>query len=225
MLVQATRAVSNVTLRAAFYVGLFMFVVAAQVGVTTALRAQGASAGLALLISGALVLAVVLGAHAFAGRAQAWRAERRVRAARARGLPEAACCLVWRGGESEDAPRDWRLLEPLRVRYPKLARRLGVEGMAEIAFEIGSDGRARHLHCLQAWPNDDFYRAASAALAQARFEPKRGVKPRMGAAHRLTFVFRIAGAAALADGGSKAAPARPAFQAARLAVERLRRAA
>ena len=225
MLVQATRAVSNVSLRAAFYVGLFMFVVGAQIGVTSALRFMGVGAGLALLASGAVVLALVLGAHHGVNAARGWRKAVRLRKASDAGLPEGPCCLVWRPQPDWETPLQWKLAEPIRAPYPRLARRQGVEGMAVIAFEIGSDGKARHLHCVDVWPHQCFYDAAATALMEAQFEPKRGVKPRMGEPYRLPFVFRIAGAAKLREEGAHARPHRPALKAAQQAVDRIRRAA
>lgn len=225
MLVQATRAVSNWGLRAAFYVSLFTFVVVAHIACTTALRTLGAGAGLALLISGAAVLAVVLGANGAVALFRKLRAQRNEREAAAVGLPDGPFCLAWAPDPAWETPMPWRLAKPIRVPYPRLARRMGAEGIAVIAFEIGSDGRARHLHCVDAWPHDAFYDAAATALRDAHFIPKRGVRPRMGEPYRLPFLFRIAGSADIAHAGPRARPHRPMVSAAALALERFRRAA
>jgi hypothetical protein len=69
-----------------------------------------------------------------------------------------------------------------------------------------------------------FFDAAREALLRARFEPKPDLHVRFGASYRMPFVFRIAGASTLPDHGVRARPLRPALNAARRAVEKLRRA-
>jgi TonB family protein len=118
----------------------------------------------------------------------------------------------------------WQLAGPLRARYPKLARRLGVEGVAVVEFEVGAGGVVKNAHCIYAWPSDVFFEAAREALLRARFEPKPDVHVRFGASYRMPFVFRISGASRLSDRGVRARPLRPALAAARSAVEKLRRA-
>jgi TonB family protein len=143
------------------------------------------------------------------------------------GLPGGPCCVVWRaaeGGHRDDA-MPWRLAAPLRARYPRLARRLGVEGVAVAEFEVGSDGRAKNLHCVYAWPSDVFYEAAQEALAHARFEPKPDLRVRYGASYRMPFVFRIAGAARLSEKGVHAHKLWPVAQDAKRWAGKLRRSA
>jgi TonB family protein len=89
----------------------------------------------------------------------------------------------------------WTLSAPLRARYPALARRLGVEGVAVVDFEINAQGGAKTIQCVEAWPSDVFYAAAREALERARFEPREDQHVRFGASYRMPFVFRIAGAA------------------------------
>ena len=60
MLVNVTRTASTLTLRALFYVGLFAFVVAAHLGLSSILSEQGWSEAAAMTGSGAAVLALVL---------------------------------------------------------------------------------------------------------------------------------------------------------------------
>jgi TonB family protein len=140
------------------------------------------------------------------------------------GLPGGPCCVVWKTSEANehDDAMPWRLIGRMRARYPKLARRLGVEGDAVVEFEIGAGGVVKNAHCIYAWPSDVFFGAAREALLRARFEPKPDVHVRFGASYRMPFVFRIAGAARLAYGGRRAGPPRPIFAVAQKAFQRLR---
>ncbi|MEJ0023249.1 MAG: energy transducer TonB [Alphaproteobacteria bacterium] len=102
-------------------------------------------------------------------KAQAEKLERERLAA---GMPEAPCCVVWRGkaGES-DFP--WELEGDVRAAYPPLAQKLGVEGFAVVDFEVGADGAAKNLHCADYWPSRLFYDSAAEALRAARFRLRR----------------------------------------------------
>lgn len=224
MLIRATRTVSALTLRALAYGALFLLVVLVHVALTSALRQLGWSGGASLFASGAVILGLVLSSVNLAD----WLRERRAAAREIermrQGLPGGPCCVVWQGADVEgDMP--WELVGPLRARYPKLARRLGVEGVAVAEFEITAQGAAKNIHCVYAWPSDVFFEAAREALSSARFEPKPDTHVRFGASYRIPFVFRIAGATNLQERGRRARPVRPAVDAARQAVERLRRRA
>jgi TonB family protein len=105
-----------------------------------------------------------------------------------------------------------------------LARSLGVEGVAIAEFEVGADGRAKNINCVDAWPSDVFYEAAREALLHAKFQPK-DVHVRFGASYKMPFVFRIAGASKARDTGRRAQPLHPAVVAAQQAVENLRQQA
>jgi len=225
MLVRATRTLSAWTLGAAFYAMLFAVVVIVHVALTTALRAQGWHGGMALFVSGAVVLGVVIAGVYLASALRELRARMRERKRVKQKLPDGPCCVIWRASEAEagqahDMP--WDVVGPLRARYPRLARRLGVEGVAIADFEIGAGGRVKNVHCIDAWPSDVFYDAAREALLHARFEPKPDVHPRFGASYRMPFVFRISGATKLKESGRRARRLRPGLQAAAEAVEKLR---
>jgi len=224
MFVWATRTASVLTARALFYVGLFLFVVVLQVAITSALRSAGWSPPMALLASGAVVLAVVLGANHGAEVLRRQRAQAREALARALKLPDGPCCVVWASGEGESA-MPWSLTAPLRVPYPALPKRMGVEGVAIVDFEIGVDGAPKHIACVDAWPADIFFEAAATSLRQARFVVKPGATARFGTSFRMPFVFRIAGAAKLKDRGKRALPHRPVMIAAVKAAEKLARRA
>ena len=224
MLIQTTRTVSRLTLRALFYLALFAVVVFAHLALNGALRAQGVGGGLALFISGATVLGIVLIAIAAADRVSAllaaWRERRRI----AQGLPDGPCCVVWESAEPNAGDEDampWEVVGPLRARYPGLARRLGIEGVAIAEFEVAANGRAKNIHFAYAWPAEVFYEAAREAVARARFMPK-DVHPRFGVSYKMPFVFRISGASKRADHGRRAATLNPALAAAQDAVGRLR---
>jgi TonB family protein len=227
MLVRVTRTASALTLRALFYVGLFAFVVVAHLGLTSVLREQGWSTGAAITGSGAAVLALVLVVvniadwvrERIAGRREMQRVKHR--------LPAGPCCVVWRENASSPAEEGmpWETVGPLRARYPRLARRLGVEGLAIVEFEVAGDGRAKNIHCVDAWPSDVFYEAAREALMHARFQPRRDEHMRFGASYRMPFVFRIAGATRLKERTRRARRLRPVLQAAQRAVEKIRGAA
>ena len=226
MLVQTTRTLSTLALRASFYAALFAVVVLVHLSITGALRAQGWRPGLALFASGATVLAVVLTATQGPDWIRARRARQRERQRVRLRLPSGPCCVVWRNTEqaqeSEEA-MPWEIVGPLRARYPKLARRLGVEGVAVAEFEVNANGSAKNINCVYAWPSDVFYEAAREALKHARFRPRGDRHMRFGASYRMPFVFRIAGAATLSESGRHARPLRPRLQAAAQAVEKLRR--
>ncbi len=229
MLVRATRNASALAMRVLMLAALFVAVVLLHLAVTGALREFGLQGGAALFVSGAAVLALVLLLLTFSD----WARERyasyvEVQRMRA-GLPSGPCCIVWRAAEAEpdddDDGMDWEPIGPLRARYPKLARRLGVEGMAIAEFEVNAEGRAKNINCVDAWPSDTFYEAAREALAHARFELKPDLHPRFGQSYRMPFVFRIAGAARLKETGRRARKLRPRLQAAAQAVEKLNRSA
>lgn len=232
MLIRATRTVSALSARALFYAGLFALVAIIHVAVTTALRAAGWNAGLSLFASGAAVLTVVLvlvNLGDFIGERRAVAREmQRIK----EGLPGGPCCVVWRANAEEEAAEPqaesdmpWELAGPLHARYPKLARRLRIEGIAIVDFEVGSDGMAKSVHCVDAWPSDVFYEAAREALSHAKFQPKFDTHVRYGASYRMPFVFRIDGASKLRDRGRHARTLRPTLMAATKVVENLRKSA
>lgn len=204
MQVSATKAISNFTGRVLFLGGLFLFVILAQGAIVSALRGLNIAGGPALLISGAVILPAVLIAAAIA-RASARAAARRLDAQReAAGLPDAACCVVLRPQQASQAEFPWELQGDVRAAYPKLAKRLGIEGYALVDFEIGADGAAKNLHCIDVWPAPMFYDAAAEALRAARFGLRPGAAARFGPSYRIPFVFRIRGAARVRDKGRSA---------------------
>lgn len=228
MLVQATRKASAATLRIAMYAGLFVTVVLVHLSLTSVLRGQGLGAGPALLASGLAVLATVVTgvqvARWWEVRLAADREEQRQRLR----LPVGPCCVVWRavdGARAADAETPWEVVGAMRANYPKLPLALGIEGVAVVEFEVDAGGRAKTIHCIDAWPSDLFYDAAREALRHARFAPKHDMRVRYGESYRLPFVFRIEGAARIADHGRRARRLRPALRAAWEAVGKLRRGA
>lgn len=225
MLVSATRTVSTFTLRALFYAALFIFVVVSHLALTGALRAQGWDAGPSMFASGGAVLALVLLFMHGGDWVREKRASHREMQRLRQRLPSGPCCVVWKNVEPAQESEDsmpWRPAGPLRARYPKLARRLGVEGVAVAEFEIGAGGIVKNVHCAYAWPSDVFFDAAREALLRVKFEPKPDVHVRFGASYRMPFVFRIAGASRLKEKGRRARQLRPRLQAAAEAVEKLR---
>lgn len=226
MLVSATRTVSTFTLRALFYAALFIVVVISHLALTGALRAQGWDASASMFASGSAVLALVLVAMQGADWLREKRAAHQELLRLRQRLPNGPCCVVWQNiepaQESEDS-MPWQPAGPLRARYPKLARRLGVEGVAVADFEIGAGGVVKNVHCAYAWPSDVFFDSAREALLRVKFEPKPDVHVRFGASYRMPFVFRIAGAANLREAGRRARTLRPALNAAEDAVQKLRR--
>ena len=115
MLVSATRTVSTLTLRAGFYGGLFVVVAIVHVAMTTALRGNGWSGGVSLLVSGAVVLAVVLAVVNAADFIVERRAAARELERMRQGLPNGACCVVWRGGDGEAATMAWKPTGPVQI--------------------------------------------------------------------------------------------------------------
>lgn len=226
MLISATRTVSTLTLRAAFYATLFVVVVIVHLSLTGILRAQGFNPSVSLFASGAVVLGLVLLIVNLADWVREKRAAHREIQRMRQGLPGGPCCVVWKTGDASEPSEDsmpWQLAGPLRARYPKLARRLGVEGVAIVDFEVGAGGVVKNAHCVYAWPSDVFFEAAREAMVRAKFEPKPDMHVRFGASYRMPFVFRIAGASRLSDRGVRAKQLRPALHAAQDAVEKLRR--
>jgi TonB family protein len=232
MLIQTTRTISTWTLRALFYAALFGVVVIAHLGISGILRAQGWGSNVSLLVAGIAVLVlVILVTNAAEWLRERLRERREMQRVKQR-LPSGPCCVVWRAPETP-APRDllaedddsdmpWDVVGPLRARYPRLARSLGVEGIAIAEFEVGADGRAKNINCVDAWPSDVFYDAAREALTHARFQPKGDIHVRFGASYKMPFVFRIAGASKARDTGRRARQLRPTLAAAQQAVENLR---
>lgn len=225
MLISATRTLSTLTTRALFYVALFIVVVVLHLGLTNALRAEGWSGSASLLTSGIVVLALVLVAVNVADWLRAKLAERREMQRVKQRLPNGPCCVLWKNAEPAQEAEDampWEVAGPLRARYPKLARRLGVEGVAIAEFEVAPGGRVKNVHCVYAWPSDVFFDAAREALLNAQFQPKPDQHVRFGSSYRMPFVFRIAGASKIKDAGRRARTLRPTLHAAQQAVEKLR---
>lgn len=233
MLIRTTRTLSTWAMRALFYAVLFAVVVLSHLAITTLLLAQGWGGGVAMLIAGAIVLVFVIVVFG-AGEWLRDRLRERQEMQRVKQrLPSGPCCVVWRAPEektvrqlldeeeSDHSDMPWDVVGPLRARYPKLARRLGVEGIAIAEFEVGADGRAKNINCVDAWPSDVFYDAAREALQHAKFQPK-DVHVRYGASYKMPFVFRISGASKARDAGRRARTLRPTLVAAQQAVENLR---
>jgi TonB family protein len=233
MLIRTTRTLSTWAMRALFYAVLFAVVVLSHLAITTLLLAQGWGGGVAMLIAGAIVLVFVIVVFS-AGEWLRDRLRERQEMQRVKQrLPSGPCCVVWRAPEektvrqlldeeeSDHSDMPWDVVGPLRARYPKLARRLGVEGIAIAEFEVGADGRAKNINCVDAWPSDVFYDAAREALQHAKFQPK-DVHVRYGASYKMPFVFRISGASKARDAGRRARTLRPTLVAAQQAVENLR---
>jgi TonB family protein len=235
MLIRATRTLSTWTLRALFYAALFGVVVLAHLAINSMLRAQGWGGGASLLTAGVIVLVLVIvitnAAEWLRDRLRERREMQRVQ----QRLPSGPCCVVWQAPEQKEktvrqlieeeeadhSDMPWDVVGPLRARYPRLARRLGIEGIAIAEFEVGADGRAKNINCVDAWPSDVFYEAAREALQHAKFQPK-DVHVRFGASYKMPFVFRISGASKARDTGRRARQLRPTLAAAQQAVENLR---
>lgn len=202
MRVSATRRVTDFAGGMLFLAVVFVGVILLQGGVNGALRNAGVPGGMALLLSGAATFAGVVGGFALFRLLGAFNA-RRAEAERERlGLPSGPTCIVWRG--EEGAPMPWALAHPIRVHFPKIARRFGIEGVAVVEFDIAPEGQVKNIHCIDAWPADIFYEAAHAALKDARFVARPGEQPRFGPSYRMPFVFRIQGAARVTDRGRRA---------------------
>jgi len=226
MLVRATRTASALASRLIFYAALFVIVVVVHVALSGALQRMGWQPGAAQLASGAAVLALVLVLAQAGEWVREWRAARREVKRMQQRLPSGPCCVVWReadaGAGNDDQAMPWGIVGPVRARYPRLARRFGIEGVAIAEFEVTTEGRAKNIHCVDAWPSDVFFESAREALSIARFELKADIHPRFGATYRMPFVFRIAGASRLKTHGRRAKKLRPALHAARGAVDKLR---
>lgn len=233
MLIRTTRTLSTWTMRALFYAALFAVVVLSHLAITTLLLAQGWGGGVAMLIAGAVVLAFVIVVFSAGEWLRDRLRERREMQRVNQRLPSGPCCVVWNAPEeksvrqlladeeADHSDMPWDVVGPLRARYPKLARRLGVEGVAIAEFEVGADGRAKNINCVDAWPSDVFYEAAREALLHAKFQPK-DVHVRYGVSYKMPFVFRISGASKARDAGRRARTLRPTLVAAQQAVENLR---
>lgn len=226
MLVRASHAASALISRLMFYAALFLVVVIVHLGLTSALKKQGWNGSVSLLVSGAVVLALVLAGLQVGEWIRTWRANQREKMRLRQKLPEGACCVLWNPKEHDlGSEMPWDLIGDMRARYPKLARRLGVEGYAIAEFEMSAGGVAKNVHVVDAWPSDVFFHAAREALLHARFEPKGDFHVRFGASYRMPFVFRISGAAKLRDTGRRARTLRPGLNAAGKVVDKLRSAA
>ncbi|MBY0563923.1 MAG: energy transducer TonB [Hyphomonadaceae bacterium] len=198
MLVRATRAASLMTLRALFYLALFVVVVTLHLGLTTALSAIGLASGIAMFVSGSAILGLVLFLLNMSGRFSEWiESHRELQRLRQR-LPSGSCCVIWRADDPlarSEETMPWEFAVPPPTRYPEFARKLGIEGVAVLEFEVNAEGKAKNIGCVDVWPSNVFYEAARDALAQATFTPRRDEHMRFGATYRVPFVFRIEGAA------------------------------
>ncbi|MBL8549543.1 MAG: energy transducer TonB [Hyphomonadaceae bacterium] len=192
MLVWATRTLPEAVIRGLILLTLFVIVVVLEIGLSTGLLALGLNSAAAFTLAGVVVLTVVLSLNWFLRSIRVERARGREAARKRNELPDGPCCLVLEGPD-EPPPLPWDLRKPIRTRYPPLARRLGVEGIAVAAFEIGADGRAKGVRCVESWPSDMFFRAASSALKGARFRPPQGRSAQLSATYQLPFVFRLGG--------------------------------
>lgn len=220
MFVWATQRLWSLILRVAFFVVLFVGVVALQGAVVTGLRAAGWSPGAALSVSGVVVLAMVLTIH-FALRFRAQQEAARLdRKREALGLPHGPCCVVWSAGPQEHIP--WDVEGQFQLDYPPVAQQLKIEGVAVVEFQVGPDGLAKNIHCVDVWPAQVFYEAAVTAIRAARFKPASERGPRFGPSYRVPFVFRIRGASRRPDTGHRV-KAKPATVSGRLAAEATRR--
>lgn len=204
MRVSATRTISAYALGAAFLTCLFLVVVLAQIAVVSALRGAGLGGGAALSIAGAVVFAAVMALNHGVRtlRRRALLAREAARAAHA--LPDGPCCVIWRGRGEAEFP--FELEGDVSVIYPGVARRLGIEGVAVVDFEIGADGAPKNLHPVDSWPTPLFYEAAAAGLREARFRPRDPSKAWRGPSYRMPFVFRLRGAARVRDTGRRTPP-------------------
>ncbi|MEZ5960831.1 MAG: energy transducer TonB [Hyphomonadaceae bacterium] len=233
MLIRATKTLSTWTMRALFYAALFAVVVLSHLAITTLLLAQGWGGGVAMLIAGAIVLVFVIVVFSAGEWLRDRLRERREMQRVIARLPSGPCCVVWNAPaeksvrqlieaeEDDHSDMPWDVVGSLRARYPKLARRLGIEGIAIAEFEVGANGRAKNINCVDAWPSDVFYESAREALLHAKFKPK-DVHIRFGASYKMPFVFRISGASKARDAGRRARTLRPTLAAAQQAVENLR---
>jgi TonB family protein len=202
MRVAATRTLSALAANTALLILLFVAVVLGQSAAVAAMRSAGYPAPLALTIASAGVLILVFGGGWLYRAFRKWSVAHGEAVRLALGLPEGPCCVVWRGGPEAEWP--WQLEGEVHARYPRLARRYGIEGFALVDFEIGVDGVPKNLHCIDCWPSALFYESAAAALRKARFRPRGDASPRFGPSYRAPFVFRIKGATNLAEYGWRA---------------------
>jgi TonB family protein len=227
MLVQATRTLSTWVLRALFYALLFLVVVIVHVALTSALRRSGWNGGLSLLVSGAVVLALVLFLVQLADWTRQWQQERRELQRARLKLPSGPTCVLWTPSPQTESSSSmpWEVIGPMRARYPGLPRRLGIEGYAIAEFEVSAEGRAKNIHVVDAWPSDVFFSAAKEALLNARFQLNVDEHPRFGATYRMPFVFRLRGTSRLNEKGAHARTLRPILQGGRRLVENLADAA
>lgn len=223
MLVRATRTLSTWVLRALFYAVLFLFVVIVHVALTTALRQHGWNGGFSLLASGAAVLFLVLTLVQAADWLRRWLEERQEVHRFRMKLPAGPMCVIWNPATEAvgAASMPWRIIGPMRARYPTLPRRLQIEGYAIAEFEVSAEGRAKNIHLVDAWPSDVFFISAKEALEYARFEPSLDEHVRFGATYRMPFVFRLHGVSRLVEKGSRARTLRPILHAAQRLVEKV----
>lgn len=191
------RRVSAFAARAMFLVALFFIVVLLQVALTTGFIANGLASGWALLASGAIISASVAASTFALNRNLRARFSALERARVRLGLPHGPCCVVWRGGADVEMP--WVLRTPIEARFPDVARRIGVEGLAVLDFAVDADGAPHDIRCLDVWPAPVFAEAAIAALSAARFAPAPGATPDLAQRYQAPFIFRIRGAASVAD--------------------------
>lgn len=73
--------------------------------------------------------------------------------------------------EAQTLDAGFRLLTPIRPRYPEQARRLGRSGTVRLQLEVAPDGRVARMTVRDSEPGWGFGASVRAAFAQARFTP------------------------------------------------------
>lgn len=206
MLIWATKTLPAAVGRALFLTALFAMAAVLQMLGTSLLRGAGFGPGVALLLAGGGVLSFVLAVQGLVQLGKILWQNRLDRLRRAAGLPDGPYCIVWRPKGDQHTDMPWEVEGVVKPIYPKLARQLGVEGLAIIDFEMTTGGKAKNLHPVDCWPAQIFYDAAAEALRRAHFNLKSGEAPRLGKFYRMPFVFRIDG---VVSADRVAAPAKP----------------
>ena len=84
-----------------------------------------------------------------------------------------------------------KLLRPIAPQYPVDAATRGTEGWVELSFTVAPNGRTGNIHVTDSSPRKVFDRAATDAVAAARYEPIPKDQPQAARDTKLRLTFKL----------------------------------
>jgi periplasmic protein TonB len=84
-----------------------------------------------------------------------------------------------------------KLLRPIATQYPLDAAARGTEGWVDLTFTVGPNGRTGNIQVIDSSPRKVFDRAATDAIAAARYEPVSKDQPQVTRDAKLRLTFKL----------------------------------